>query len=104
MRAGLFKISAVLLLGAVAVLASALSSAQQAPLAGREYHELASPQPVSSGDRIEVLEFFYYGCPVCYEAQPHIAKWLMRVGPGISHIRVPAVFTESSESFARTFF
>jgi thiol:disulfide interchange protein DsbA len=29
---------------------------------------------------------------------------LMRSGPGIAHIRIPAVFTESSESFARTFY
>ena len=51
--------------------------------------------------RVEVIEFFYYGCPVCYEAQPHIAKWLMRAGPGIAMLRVPAPFAESSESFAR---
>jgi thiol:disulfide interchange protein DsbA len=59
---------------------------------------------VSTGERIEVLEFFYYGCPVCYEAQPHIARWLLKAGPGVAILRVPAAFTESSESFARTFY
>jgi thiol:disulfide interchange protein DsbA len=71
---------------------------------GRDYLVLAKPQPVSSGARIEVLEFFYYGCPVCYETQPHVAKWLLKVGPAVAIQRVPAVFTESSESFARTFY
>src|SRR5256885_251760 len=79
-------------------------SAQAQPVSGRDYTELSQQRPVSTGERIEVIEFFYYGCPVCYEAQPHIAKWLMRAGPGIAMVRVPAAFTESSESFARTFY
>ena len=86
-----------------AMLAAACSLAQ-AQTAGRDYQELNPPRPVSSGERIEVIEFFYYGCPVCYEAQPHIAKWLMKAGPGIVMLRVPAAFTESSQSFARTFY
>ena len=87
-----------------AMLAAACSLAQAQPTAGRDYQELNPPRPVSSGERIEVIEFFYYGCPVCYEAQPHIAKWLMKAGPGIVMLRVPAAFTESSQSFARTFY
>lgn len=71
---------------------------------GRDYQVLSHPQPVSSGARVEVLEFFYYGCPVCYEAEPHVARWLLRAGPSVAIQRVPAVFTESSESFARTFY
>jgi protein dithiol oxidoreductase (disulfide-forming) len=83
----------------------AASSMVQAQLtSGREYQELSPPQPTSTPDRVEVIEFFYYGCPVCYESQPHIARWLNRVGPGIVMQRVPAAFTESSDSFARTFY
>jgi thiol:disulfide interchange protein DsbA len=71
---------------------------------GRDYQVLSHPQPVSSGARVEVLEFFYYGCPVCYEAEPHVARWLLTAGPSVAIHRVPAVFTDSSESFARTFY
>jgi len=88
--------------GIAAALAGAAAQAQ--PVSGREYRELSPHQPVSTGGRVEVIEFFYYGCPVCYEAQPHIARWLARSGPGVTLLRVPAVFTESSESFARTFY
>jgi thiol:disulfide interchange protein DsbA len=101
---------AKVLLGALLAATCACAAAQAAlqpapqPTAGREYQLLLPARPVSSGDRIEVLEFFYYGCPVCYEAQPHIAKWLMKTGPSVAMQRVPAVFTESSESFARTFY
>jgi thiol:disulfide interchange protein DsbA len=92
-------------LAAIALLSLAFSAgAQQSPLSGREYQEISPAVPVSTGERIEVIEFFYYGCPVCYEAQPHVARWLMRAGPGIAMMRVPAAFTESSESFARTFY
>lgn len=89
---------------ALAVLLPLAAPAQSPPVAGRDYHELNPPRPVSTGERIEVIEFFYYGCPVCYEAQPHIAKWVLKAGPDIALVRVPAVFTDSSESFARTFY
>jgi thiol:disulfide interchange protein DsbA len=69
------------------MLAAACSLAQAQPTSGRDYQELNPPRPVSSGERIEVIEFFYYGCPVCYESQPHIARWLMRAGPGIVMVR-----------------
>jgi thiol:disulfide interchange protein DsbA len=90
-------------LAALALMLACFAAHAQ-PVAGRDFQELSPPRPVSTGERIEVLEFFYYGCPVCYEAQPHIARWMMRAGPGIALLRVPAVFTESSESFARTFY
>ena len=98
MRTRLVRALVPLMLGAAAFAAHAQ------PVAGREFVQLASPQLTTSQDRVEVIEFFYYGCPVCYEAQPHIARWLSRAGPGIAMHRVPAVFTESSESFARTFY
>ncbi len=86
------------------VLAAPCALAQAQPLTGRDYQELSPARAVSSGERVEVIEFFYYGCPVCYESQPHIAKWLARTGPGVAMLRIPAAFTESSESFARTFY
>src|SRR3954462_4080731 len=87
-----------------ALMLACAAAAQAQPVSGRDYSELSPQRPISTGERIEVIEFFYYGCPICYEAQPHIAKWLSRSGPGIAMLRVPAVFTESSESFARTFY
>lgn len=92
------------LTGIALIVACAAAHAQPTPVAGRDFQTLDPPRPVATGERVEVIEFFYYGCPVCYEAQPHIARWLMRSGPGVALLRVPAVFTESSESFARTFY
>jgi thiol:disulfide interchange protein DsbA len=85
-------------------LASACLAARAQSISPKDFQTLDPPHPVSTGERIEVLEFFYYGCPVCYEAQPHIARWLLKAEPGVAILRVPAAFTDSSESFARTFY
>ena len=93
---------AKILLG-IALLAACVSARAQA-ISPKDFQVLDPPRRVATGERVEVLEFFYYGCPVCYEAQPHIARWLMKAGPGVAVIRVPAAFTASSESFAHTFY
>ena len=85
-------------------LAAACLAARAQSISPKDFQALDPPHPVSTGERIEVLEFFYYGCPVCYEAQPHISRWLLKAGPDVAIVRVPAAFTESSESFARTFY
>jgi protein dithiol oxidoreductase (disulfide-forming) len=55
-------------------------------------------------ERIEVIEFFYYGCPVCYETQPPLARWRQSAGPDVLLRRVPAANPPSWEPFARTYY
>jgi protein dithiol oxidoreductase (disulfide-forming) len=50
-----------------------------------------APQPVPDGDRIEVVEFFYYGCGACYRFQAHLAAWLTRLPPDVDFRRAPAL-------------
>lgn len=71
---------------------------------GREYVRLDPQQPVASGSRIEVLEFFYYGCPICYEFQPHFSRWLHQAPPYVLLRRIPVLSTENWEPFARLFY
>lgn len=94
-----FARTALLLLFAAACAARA-----QAPVAGRDYQVLDPPRPVASGAQIEVIEFFYYGCPVCYEAQPHIARWLLTTGGDVALRRVPATSALGGQSFALTYY
>ncbi|MGE3679724.1 MAG: thiol:disulfide interchange protein DsbA/DsbL [Burkholderiales bacterium] len=93
-----------LLAAAMLVLVSFGALAQKVPVLGREYQLLEPPRPVATGSRIEVIEFFYYGCPICYEAQPHISRWLMKTGPAVTLRRVPAVSSEGWEPFAKTYY
>jgi protein dithiol oxidoreductase (disulfide-forming) len=85
------------------LLACACTIARAQPVAGREYIVLDPPRQVQTGDKIEVLEFFYYGCPVCYEAQPHIARWQLEAGAGATLKRVPAV-SDAWVTFARVYY
>jgi thiol:disulfide interchange protein DsbA len=85
------------------LLACACTVARAQPVAGREYIVLDPPRQVQTGDNIEVLEFFYYGCPVCYEAQPHIARWQLDAGAGVTLKRVPAV-SDAWVTFARVYY
>lgn len=86
---------------ALAVFASAASAQLQG---GRDFNRLEPPRPVATGSRIEVIEFFYYGCPICYETQPLLSRWLITAPEYVAMRRVPAAGTENWESFAKLFY
>jgi thiol:disulfide interchange protein DsbA len=90
-----------LLASAFALLAGA-ASAQIQP--GREFQRVEPQRPVAADGRIEVIEFFYYGCPVCYETQPFLSRWLSTAPEYVAIRRVPALSTEAWEPFAKLFY
>ena len=61
-------------------------------------------QATQTGDKIEVLEFFWYGCPHCYTLEPHMKKWLKTKPDNVEFIRVPAVFSKHFKVHARTYY
>jgi protein dithiol oxidoreductase (disulfide-forming) len=72
--------------------------------AGKEYLVLAPTQPVESGDKIEVIEFFSYGCPFCNEAFPLILKWRETLPADVMYRRVPVVRPDKWAPYARTYY
>ena len=48
--------------------------AQGAPVEGTHYVKLSQPLPVTPG-KIEVIEFFWYGCPHCNAFEPMLDAW-----------------------------
>ena len=84
--------------------ACAPANAQPLPLAGRDYLRLDPPRATASAGSIEVIEFFYYGCPVCYEAQEHVMRWRARAAADVSQLRIPSAASENQENFARTYY
>ena len=89
---------------AVAVLCCAATLAEAQYQAGREYLRLDPPRPVATGSRIEVLEFFYYGCPICYEFQPHMSRWIFQAPDYVSLQRIPVLSSENWEPFAKLYY
>ena len=59
-----------------------------------QYGEINPPQPVETKGKIEVIEFFWYGCPHCYTLEPHIEAWVKTLPPDVEFRRVPAVFSQ----------
>ncbi|HUU73475.1 MAG TPA: thiol:disulfide interchange protein DsbA/DsbL [Burkholderiales bacterium] len=57
---------------------------------GRDYLEI-DPVPVDSGQRIEVIEFFFYGCKSCYRIEPVLRDWAIRRESRIDFKLVPAL-------------
>ena len=77
----------VTLLLALAAAAPGLAFAQQL-----SWNDLRPPQQVESDGKIEVLEFFWYGCIHCYNLEPVIEKWEKNRPADVRFRRVPAVF------------
>jgi len=47
------------------------------------------PQPTEP-DKVEVIEFFWYGCPHCYHLEPVLNAWLKGIPKDVVFKRVPA--------------
>ncbi|MDH3670072.1 MAG: thiol:disulfide interchange protein DsbA/DsbL [Gammaproteobacteria bacterium] len=59
--------------------------------AGKHYVELGMGQPPSADGKIEVREFFWYGCPHCYRLEPYLDAWLEKRPPDVTYVRTPGV-------------
>jgi thiol:disulfide interchange protein DsbA len=71
---------------------------------GKDYKELNPVQPTHSGDKIEVLEFFFYGCTHCFHLHPQLSAWEKKMPKDVELQLVPTIFRESWEPMARTFY
>lgn len=72
--------------------------------AGKDYKPLANPQAVETGEKIEVIEFFWYGCPHCFDLEPFLKKWTAKLPKDVEFRRIPAIPTERWMPNARTFY
>jgi len=71
---------------------------------GKEYLLLSSPQPTSTGDKVEVVELFWYGCPHCYELEPQVQAWLKRKPDYAELVRMPAIVGPRWELLAQAYY
>ena len=76
----------------------------QQPTAGVEYRALATAQPTDAADKIEVLEFFWFGCPHCYNFEPVLDPWIKKLPKDVQFRRVPAMFNEEYAQGARAYY
>ena len=63
----------------------------------------AHPTSVAEG-KIEVVEIFWYGCPHCYDFEPHVQNWLDKKPEAAEFKRMPGIFSEKWIPHARAYY
>jgi thiol:disulfide interchange protein DsbA len=91
-----------LIAGFIVLFAAGLAQAQ--PAAGVEYRELSSAQPTDAAGKIEVIEFFWFGCPHCYNFEPALEPWVKKLPKDVQFRRVPAMFNDEYAQGARAYY
>jgi thiol:disulfide interchange protein DsbA len=72
---------------------------------GKHYHKISPAVPTNVGEgKVEVLELFWYGCPHCFEFEPHIEAWQETKPSYVSFLRMPAVLNRGWVAHARAFY
>lgn len=98
-----FKHGIVLSGLAVAIGLSSIASHAATYQAGKDYQVLDNPEKIN-GDTIIVREFFWYGCPHCYNLEPHMQKWAKTRANDVAFFQTPAAMNPTWEQNARGFY
>ena len=87
----------------VAVAPHAAAQSTGFDIEGR-YEVLQPPQLTETGDRIEVVDVFWYGCPHCYTFLPMMEAYDLVKPEYVEIRRLPAIFRENWMAHARAFY
>lgn len=68
------------------------------------YEPINPPQNTSSPDKVEVIEFFWLGCPHCYSFEPTIAAWEEDIPDNVVFVREAPPLNKSWEQHSRGFY
>ena len=72
--------------------------------AGKHYDVISPPVRAVDPGRIEVAEFFWYGCSHCYNFEPMIAQWKKGMAEDVAFRAIPAVWRDNMELHARAYY
>jgi len=97
----------------LAAVASTVTAANAAvPLSGPSlwqegvnYTRLVPAQPTDApAGQVEVLEFFWYGCPHCYALEPTLEAWAKNKPVYVTLTRVPVLWNAGDRALGRLFY
>ena len=92
-------------LAALVIGSFALQPAMAAdPVEGRNYHRLQMPQPTEDAGKVEVIEFFWFGCSHCGKLEPLIKPWAKQLPGDVTFKKVPAILGDSWAPGARLYY
>lgn len=80
-------------------------SAQTRPIEeGFDYRVLPIAQAIEAKGKIEVIEFFWYGCPHCHDFEPQLDAWVKRQAKDVSVKKVPVAFRDDLLPHSQLFY
>lgn len=71
---------------------------------GQGYETINPAQPTHDPNKIEVMEFFWYGCPHCYAFEPLLKAWVEKLPKNVEFIRQPAALNENWAKHAKAYY
>lgn len=89
--------------GAIALLLFAAVIKSTAALA-QGYETISPAQNTSDAAQVEVLEFFWFGCPHCYAFEPSIEEWSENIPSNTVFVREAPPLNPSWETHSRAFY
>ena len=102
LRSKTLKLSAGLIAALSLALAITHSNAQS--LKESSYKPVATPYKVSTGDKIEVAELFWFGCGHCFALEPSIKQWKANKPANAEFVKIPAIFSKRWEFHGKAFY
>jgi len=101
----MLRVPAKLGAGVLAILVFfTVPAAAQQPVRAEIEYRVIKPQPVSVANGIEVIDFFWYGCPHCHNLQPALERWISRKPADVTVRRIPAILRDSWAPHARIYY
>jgi thiol:disulfide interchange protein DsbA len=93
----------------IRALAALLAAAALAPAANAQatkapFLYIEPPIATDAPGKIEVVEFFWYECPHCYDLEPLLDRWIPKLAKDVQFKRVPATFNDRWRLSARVFY
>jgi len=81
-----------------------LRAQESPPREGIDYTVLGNPQPTDAPGKIEVLDFFWYGCPHCYAFLPDLEEWRKHKAADVVFKHVPVAFDPSRDPHSKIYY
>ena len=69
-----------------------------------KYRAVNQPFPVTTGDKIEVAELFWFKCGHCFSLEPRLKRWQETMPDNAELVKVPAVFSARWAFEAQAFY
>lgn len=94
-----------LALAAAGVATGGAVLANSSLFAGQGYADINPPQQVSTGEgKVEVLEYFWFGCPHCFAFEPTINEWAANKPDYVEFVREAPPLNPAWRPHSETFY